>query len=279
MSIVVFFCFLGDIACELSRHASQVYVSTRSGSWIISRLGDGGKPIDMLLTRCINAIPMPLVGRIMAWKCNSKFNMGNFGLQPAELPHRRFAIVNDELPHRIITGSVQVKCDVAEVGKHTVAFKDGSKVENIDFIVLATGYKFSFPFLSDSLLCRTERYIPLFKYVFPPLLDQGTLAFIGVLRVSGPIPVVAEAQARWAVRVFVGEKKLPDFKTMMKDVKQRQQQLEANTCNSNRFCHLVRMVLSFLVLFNSTKGLQNIFKNQDNEGIILQIKMSGKNLW
>ena len=255
MSIVVFSCFLGDIACELSRHASQVYVSTRSGSWIISRLGDGGKPSDMLSSRCINAIPMPLFGRFMAWKCNSKFNMVNFGLQPTELPHRRLGVINDELPYRIITGSVQVKCDVAEVGKHTVAFKDGSKVENIDFIVLATGYKFSFPFLSDSLVCQTERYIPLFKYVFPPLLDQGTLAFIGVLHIQGgPVPVVAETQARWAVRVFVGEKKLPDYKTMMKDVKQRQQQLEANTCNSNTCSHLVRMVLSFLLLFTILKA-------------------------
>lgn len=231
----------GDIACELSHHSSQVYLSARSGGWVVSRLGDGGEPSDIqFLSRFIEAVPSSVLSRVMRHKLEEKLNVSNFGLGVEEPPDKRFPVINDELPNRIITGSIQVRADIAMVQGSTVHFTDGSKVEHIDSIILGTGFKFTFPILSDTLLCPKERYIPLYKYVFPPTLNPGTLAIIGAVRVNGPVPPIVELQTRWATSVFAGKTKLPDSRTMVRGVEERQKLLEANTIDCCRAFHLVR---------------------------------------
>lgn len=231
----------GDIACELSHHTQQVYLSTRSGSWVISRLVDGGAPLDItFMNRFLDLIPMKFRAQVFRNKLESNFNLVNFGLGVDEMPNKRFPIINDELPHRIFTGSIQVKADIAEVQGNAVHFADGSKVEDIDAIILAIGFKFSFPFLSDSLLRPKDRYIPLYKYVFPPTFNPGTLAIIGAIRVNGPLPPLCEIQSRWAASVFAGKAKLPDCQTMVEEIERRQHLLEANTIKCCRAFHLVR---------------------------------------
>lgn len=192
------------------------------------------------LTRFLGLIPMKFGRYVLRQKLESKFNSVNFGLGVDNMPDKRSPIINDELPHRIFTGSIQVKADIAKVQGNTVHFADGSMVADIDVIILATGFKFSFPFLSDSLLCPKERYIPLYKYVFPPTVNPGTLAIIGALRVNGPVPPLTEIQSRWAVSIFTGKSKLPDRQTMVEDIERRQHLLEANTIKCCRAFHLVR---------------------------------------
>ena len=192
------------------------------------------------LTRFFSLIPKKFGGTVLRQKLESKFNSVNFGLGAKEMPHKRAPIINDELPHRIFTGSIQVKADIAEVQGDAVHFADGSKVEGIDAIILAIGFKFSFPFLSDRLLCPNDRYIPLYKYVFPPTFNPGTLAVIGAVRVIGPVPPISEIQSRWAVSVFAGKSKLPDRQTMVEEIERRQSLLEANTIKCCRAFHLVR---------------------------------------
>ncbi|XP_040262949.1 flavin-containing monooxygenase 5-like isoform X2 [Bufo bufo] len=77
----------GDIAVELSRTASQVFLSTRRGSWILNRVSDYGYPADMLfLTRFYNTmkhvIPSSLLNTIAESKLNKRFDHANFGLKP-----------------------------------------------------------------------------------------------------------------------------------------------------------------------------------------------------
>ena len=208
---------------------------------MLSRLVSGGAPLDTtFITRFLQLIPTKFSGQVLRQKLESKFNSVNFGLGVDEMPNKRFPVINDELPHRIFTGSIQVKADIAEVQGNAVHFADGSKVEDIDAIILAIGFKFSFPFLSDSLLCPKDQYIPLYKYVFPPTFNPGTLAIIGALRVNGPIPPLVEIQSRWAASVFAGKSKLPDCETMVKEIERRQHLLEANTIKCCRAFHLVR---------------------------------------
>ena len=53
----------GDIAVELSRHSSQVFLSTRRGAWVLSRLGKGGEPADQQVgRRFIWYLPGKLLG-------------------------------------------------------------------------------------------------------------------------------------------------------------------------------------------------------------------------
>lgn len=208
---------------------------------MISRLAEGGEPLDVkFLSRFIEKVPLSIRAHLMQFQLKQKLNPTNFGLEPDGLPDKRFPVINDELPNRILTGSIQVRTNIAKIQGSTVHFMDGSKEEKIDAIILATGFKISFPFLSDNILCPKEKYIPLYKYVFPPALNPCTLAIIGAINARGPDPPLFELQSRWAVSVFSCKTALPDRQTMVDDVEKTQRLLEANTVKHNGAFHSVR---------------------------------------
>lgn len=113
--------------------------------------------------------------------------------------------VNDELPNRLISGTIKVKPNVREFRGSSVVFEDGTVEDDIELVVFATGYTFSFPFLPSDVISVTENKTRLYKYVFPPGLERSTLAIIGLIQPLGAIMPISELQARWATRVFKGE--------------------------------------------------------------------------
>lgn len=114
-------------------------------------------------------------------------------------------VLNDDLPSRLLYGLVKVKTKVKELTETAAVFEDGTVEEDIDVIVFATGYTFSFPFLEDSLVKVEGNSVSLYKYMFPPQLEKPTLACIGLIQPLGSIFPTVELQARWATRVFKGE--------------------------------------------------------------------------
>lgn len=114
-------------------------------------------------------------------------------------------MVNDDLPNRIISGTIKVKPNVREFRGSSVVFEDGTIEDDIDLVVFATGYTFSFPFLQSHVVSVTENKAQLYKYVFPPCLEKSTLAIIGLIQPLGAIMPISEMQARWATRVFKGK--------------------------------------------------------------------------
>jgi len=62
--------------------------------------------------------------------------------------------VNDDLANRILCGSVIVKPNVKEftTDGHGVIFKDGSKIDHIDCVLMATGFNIAFPYLDEKIL-------------------------------------------------------------------------------------------------------------------------------
>ncbi|XP_023195945.1 dimethylaniline monooxygenase [N-oxide-forming] 5-like isoform X2 [Xiphophorus maculatus] len=192
----------GDIAVELSRFAKQVYLSTRRGAWILNRVGDNGIPRDMVFTR-----------------------MMLFSQHPT---------VNDDLPNRILSGTVQVKPNIRRFHGSSVEFDDGSVVDDVDLVVFATGYKFSFPFLASNVVPVTDNQTSLYKYVFPPDLERPTLAIIGLVQPLGAVMPISEMQARWATRVFKGCIKLPSLPNMQRDIQCKQEAMAKRYVNSQR---------------------------------------------
>lgn len=114
-------------------------------------------------------------------------------------------VLNDDLPSRLLYGLIKVKTKVKELTETAAVFEDGTVEEDIDVIVFATGYTFSFPFLEDSLVKVEGNSVPLYKYMFPPQLEKPTLACMGLIQPLGSIFPTVELQARWATRVFKGE--------------------------------------------------------------------------
>lgn len=75
----------------------------------------------------------------------------------------------------------------------------------VDAVVFATGYTYSFPFLPADLQAKCGYRLLLFKHMVPPSLTRPTLAVVGFVHGFGAINPLAEMQARWATRVFKGE--------------------------------------------------------------------------
>ncbi|KAM4860752.1 flavin-containing monooxygenase 5-like [Thomomys bottae] len=233
-----------DVAGEISRVAEQVFLSTRQGAWIWSRVWDNGNPLDATLFTRYNRIvqkfyPTFLINRWTENKLNARFNHANYGLQAKHRFLSHQSTFSDDLPNHIITGRVMMKPNVKEFTETSAIFEDGTQ-ENIDVVLFATGYTISFPFLEDEAIL--ERQNSLFKFVFPPQLEKPTLAFIGLLQAVGATIPTSELQSRWVVRVFAGLKKLPSESNMMADINRRKQKMAKKFVKSPRVAHRVQYI-------------------------------------
>uniref|UniRef100_A0A6J0VBZ0 Flavin-containing monooxygenase n=1 Tax=Pogona vitticeps TaxID=103695 RepID=A0A6J0VBZ0_9SAUR len=211
-----------DIAVETCRKAKKVFISTRGGTWVMSRVYDNGYPWDTIFqTRFNNVIRNSLPWLLLRWltekKMNQWFNHENYGLVPQNRSLMKEPVFNDDLPSRILYGAVIVKPLVKEFTESSAIFEDGTVEENVDVIIFATGYTVAFPFLDKSVIEVENNRVPLYKHVFPPHLEKPTLAFIGLIQPLGPIMPTAELQARWATRIFKGLSSLPPESTMVTD--------------------------------------------------------------
>ncbi|XP_004416533.1 PREDICTED: LOW QUALITY PROTEIN: dimethylaniline monooxygenase [N-oxide-forming] 4 [Odobenus rosmarus divergens] len=220
----------GDVAVELSRTAAQVLLSTRTGAWVLHRSSAGGYPLTMVITRrCLNFTAQVLPSCVLNWiqerQMNKRLNHENYGLSITKGKKSKF-IVNDELPTCILCGTVTMKTSLKEFTETSALFEDGTVEENIDIVIFATGYTFSFPFLEEPLKSLCTKKIFLYKQVFPSNLERTTLAIIGLISLKGSILAGTELQARWATRVFKGLCKIPPSQKLMAEATEKEQLIE-----------------------------------------------------
>ncbi|XP_037763604.1 flavin-containing monooxygenase 5 isoform X1 [Chelonia mydas] len=228
-----------DLAVELSHTAAQVFLSTKRGAWILGRIGEEGYPLDTIyLTRymefLMRIVPLSLLNYFAEKKLNAKFNHAIYGLQPAHRFFSQHPTFNDDLPNRIISGKVLVKPNVREFTETSAIFEDGTREEDIDVVIFATGYRFSFPFLGDCAKV-VKNQVSLYKFVFPPQLEKPTLAFIGLIQALGAVMPIAELQGRWATRVFKGLNRLPSASDMLADIAQKREEMAKRYVKSQRY--------------------------------------------
>lgn len=185
-----------DAAVELSNVAEEVYLSTRSGCWILPRAGfRGGRPYDTSFLRrsmhlMKDGFSTGVASYVMETLLNRRFDHELYGLRPAHPLFFEHPTVNDQLHSKIISGRVIVKGDVERLTEKGVLFEGEQKYEEderekdegekdegekdeveIDSIILATGYHVEYPFLSKQLRSQimepTSNSVNLYKYVFP----------------------------------------------------------------------------------------------------------------
>uniref|UniRef100_UPI001A9D0DEE dimethylaniline monooxygenase [N-oxide-forming] 2-like n=1 Tax=Ictidomys tridecemlineatus TaxID=43179 RepID=UPI001A9D0DEE len=188
----------------------KVFISTRKGSWVLSRISEDGYPWDSVFhtrfsSMLRNILPRAIVKWMLEQQMNRWFNHENYGLQPENKYLLKEPILNDDLPSRILYGAVKVKPRVTGLTETAAIFEDETVEEDIDVIVFATGYTFAFPFLEESLVKVEDGRVSLYKHMFPPQLEKATLACMGLIQPLGSIFPTVELQARWATRVFKGE--------------------------------------------------------------------------
>ncbi|NWZ21990.1 FMO5 monooxygenase, partial [Asarcornis scutulata] len=123
-------------------------------------------------------------------------------------------------------------CPDQRVPRTSAIFEDGTR-EDIDAVVFATGYSFSFPFLEECVKV-VENQASLYKFMFPVDLEKPTLAFIGFIQPLGAIMPISELQCRWATRVFKGLQELPPTSTMLADIAQTKEKMAKRYVASRR---------------------------------------------
>ncbi|XP_055020726.1 flavin-containing monooxygenase 5-like [Boleophthalmus pectinirostris] len=210
-----------DIAVDISRVAEKVYLSTRSGAWVVSRVGPGGFPLDITFSRMDQfwGTYFPSWSNKNVEKAlNEHFDHTLYGLQPAHNFFARIPVANDELPARIISGRVRIKPNVKEFSGSSVFFDDGTVMDKVDVVIFATGYDYNFPFLPQELQKKTGYRLRLYKQMIPPSLAHPTLAVVGLINALGAVNCLSEMQGRWATRVFKGIIKLPSEETMNREI-------------------------------------------------------------
>jgi cation diffusion facilitator CzcD-associated flavoprotein CzcO len=207
-----------DITSELARKgvAEQVFISTRSGAWVMPKYVFG-RPADQvfktnprlplgLQRRMAGLLPRIVSGR-----------MEDFGLPT---PNHRFLeahpTVSSELLLRLGSGDAVAKPDVAELQGDRVRFTDGS-VERVDAIVYATGYRISFPFFDPDFISAPGNVLPLYKRMFKLGVDD--LAFIGFGQAIPTIFPFAECQSKLAGRWLGGDWVPPAPREMEQEIK------------------------------------------------------------
>lgn len=106
---------------------------------------------------------------------------------------------------------------IAEIGGDgVVKFIDGQE-RFVESIILATGYIYSFPFLSDEAGIKVEigkRVTPLYKHTINAM--HPSLAFIGINFGFLPFPYY-DYQVWWVLTVWAGDKNLPSIEEMIQD--------------------------------------------------------------
>ncbi|RMC08306.1 hypothetical protein DUI87_14547 [Hirundo rustica rustica] len=225
-----------DIAVELSHAAKQVFLSTRRGSWVLHRVADSGYPFDFSyisrFTQFLqNLLPLNIINFFLERQLNARFDHTLYGVKPKHRVLDQHPTVNDDLPNRIISGRVRVKPNICEFTETSAIFEDGTR-EDVDAVVFATGYSFSFPFLEGFKV--VENQIPLYKFMFPPDLEKPTLAFIGLIQPLGAIMPISELQCRWATYIFKGLQGLPPPADMLAEITQTKQRMAERYVKSQR---------------------------------------------
>jgi cation diffusion facilitator CzcD-associated flavoprotein CzcO len=197
-----------DVCSELSRKgvAERVFISTRSGAWVIPKYAFG-RPVDQLF-KTNPSLPLNLQHRIAGLLPRLvSGRMEDFGLPT---PNHRFLeahpTVSSELLLRLGSGDAVAKPNIEELLGDRVRFADGT-VEQVDAIVYATGYKISFPFFDPGFISAPGNVLPLYKRMFKPGIDD--LAFIGLGQAIPTIFPFAECQAKLAARWLAGDWALP----------------------------------------------------------------------
>ncbi|XP_065830618.1 flavin-containing monooxygenase 5-like [Oscarella lobularis] len=246
-----------DIAVELSRHCKKVYLSTRSGAWIVPKFGSHGIPLDMIgNSRVVQNIPYRIRRFLSEWSLRRSHASHVFGLEPDHDFASSHPTMSDELLGRIATGSIVVKSNVRSIYERDVEFDDSSVVVDVDAIVYATGYDVTFSFFDERLFACRDNEINLYKYVFSPTLPPS-IGFVGFFQPLGAVNPISEMQARWACRVFTGHCRLPSKETMERDVYVKRREIKRRYRDSRRHT----MQVDYVVIMDELAALVGVRPN------------------
>ncbi len=221
-----------DIACETSRVSRMTYLAMRRGAHVIPKYLRG-TPTDELGTELTSRLPLGLQRALYTVLLKqAQGDMTDYGMpQPDHKLLEAHPTISAELLARIGHGRVKPKPNIERLEGDHVRFTDGS-VEQIDRIVYCTGYKITFPFLSEEVLSAPDNRVPLYRRVVHP--ERPGLFFIGLVQPLGAIMPLAEAQSEWVADVLEGSAALPSRREMLRVIRREDERMRKRYVTSKR---------------------------------------------
>ncbi|CAG2108807.1 unnamed protein product [Medioppia subpectinata] len=217
-----------DMAVELSNVCEKVYLSSRTGCWVLSRALRSGLPTDTLVLRrnwrwLYDGWTYPL-GSLVAtsWINVTRFDHKLYGLKPGHRAFSQGVVFSDDLPIKIIRGLITMKANIEQFTETGVIFA-GDTVETLcDAVIYGTGYQLSYPFLPDELRPELNPDLRLYKHIFfPHLKHPQTLAITSNITPTGAGNPMMELQGRYFALLMADRCRLPSEKRMFRDIRRQ----------------------------------------------------------
>lgn len=221
-----------DIACEVSRVATQAFLSTRRSAHVLPKFAFG-RPIDLFTTPLSSRLPRAL--QRLAVQAILRIVQGPqeaFGVpRPRHGLLQAHPTVSSDLLNLVGHDRIKIKPDVEQLAGERVRFSDGSE-EVVDVIIYATGYHVRFPFLAPELIDTSENEVALYRHAIHPRLPG--LYFIGLLQPLGAVMPLAEAQSKWVAKLLTGECALPERAAMEREIVRDREAMRRRYVGSTR---------------------------------------------
>jgi len=142
---------------------------------------------------------------------------------------------NPLLTTRLPPNVAQVRGVQSCIGPGAFLLTDGSKVQ-CSAVILATGYEYTFPFLSESCKITVEnrRVQALYKHLVS--VEHPSMCFIGIPLQICPFPQF-DLQIRYFVKLITGQVKLPTKAEMYADSEQEMEWKKNNLQMPEKYFH------------------------------------------
>jgi len=190
-----------DIAVESAQHAAATFHSTRRGYHYLPKFLLG-RPID----QCGEALlrwRLPLWLRRAISGLAVRVTLGTPGRVGLPAPdHRLFEthpIINSQLYYYLGHRQIVPKRDVQRLCGDQVLFADGSR-ETVDVIILATGFRISFPFIEQQYLNWNNDRPDLYLNIFHP--ERENLFVAGMIQPDSGQWGLVDYQAQLIARLI-----------------------------------------------------------------------------
>jgi cation diffusion facilitator CzcD-associated flavoprotein CzcO len=202
-----------DIVSELSlkSNAARVFISTRSGAWVVPKYV-AGRPLDEVVA----TIPwLPFAPQRYFARFVPRLLSGDPRRYGLPTPDHHFLethpTISSELLLRLGSGDAVAKPNVERLDGRQVHFVDRT-AEQVDAIIYATGYNITFPFFDPEFISAPENRIRLYKRMFKPGIDD--LVFIGLAQALPTLFPFIELQSQVMARYLAGTWRPPSVPEM-----------------------------------------------------------------
>lgn len=212
-----------DIAVDAVHHAECVDMSVRRGYYFVPKfiLGRAADTLGGLkLPRRIKQFVDGLMIRLFMGKPS------DYGLpDPDYKLYESHPVVNSLVLYHLGHGDIHARADIEKADGKTITFKDG-KSADYDLVLMATGYKLHYPFISRDLLNWKGAAPDLYLNTFHPGFDN--LFMMGMVEATGLGWQGRAEQAEMVALYIKGLQKNHPAALALKNIKSQTQAMDLN---------------------------------------------------